>query len=64
MRLMQPGFPGGHMDVSAFSAAPCVLPAPDGLRVLSCRQTSSASPTSPARRGRFSFFTQRNRHAQ
>ena len=64
MRLMQPGFPGGHTDVPAFSAAPCVLPAPDGSCTPRWRSPPFRPATSLARRGRFSFFTQRNRHAQ
>ena len=57
-------FPNGHMDVSVFSAAPCVLPAADALRAFPRRTFPSASPTSLARRGRFFLSTHRNTHAQ
>ena len=58
MRLMQTSgshqhFPNGHMDVSVFSAVPCVLPAPDALRAFPRRTFPSVSPTPFARRGRF-----------
>jgi len=64
MRLIRPAFPGGHTDVSAFSAAPCahatwMAPARrDGADSLAVPSTSLA------RRGRFSSFNQRNHHAQ
>jgi hypothetical protein len=69
MRLMQTSgsprhFPNGHMDVSAFSAVPCVLPAPDALRAFPRHTIPSASPTPFARRGRFFSPTHRNTHAQ
>jgi hypothetical protein len=63
MRLMQPRFPSGHTDVSAFSAASCVLSAPT-VRARRNGATPFRPATSLARRGRFSFFTQWNRHAQ
>jgi hypothetical protein len=69
MRLMQSPsshqhFPNGHMDVSVFSAVPCVLPAPDALRAFPRRTFPSASPTPFARWGRFFLSIQRNIHAQ
>ena len=64
MRLTWPAFPGGHTDVSAFSAAPCA----HATRMVSARRDGADFPavpsTSLARRGRFSSFNPRNRHAQ
>ena len=57
-------FPDGRRDASVFSVVSCVLPAPDGLRARPCRQTSSASPTSLAHRGRFFHTSYRMNHAK
>lgn len=74
MRLMRARdfhhrFPSGdvrneYAHVSVFSAVPCVLPAPDALRAFPRRTFPSATPTSLARRGRFSLSIHRNTDAQ
>jgi hypothetical protein len=65
MRLMQPpGFPSGHTDVSAFSAALCVLQASDGSRTPRWRRLRSVSPSPSHAEGAFFQLSKWNNHAQ
>ena len=64
MRLMQPGFPRRAHGRARIFCRPLRASGTGWFVHAAMAQPPFRPATSLARRGRFSFFTQRNRHAQ